>query len=200
VKRPSCKKASYTTFHLTPPPPPYLSSRFGKYIRLKYDDSDRIIGAKTEHFLLEKSRLIHVEEGERNYHSFYQLCAGLDEKTRGELGLRTAKDYVLLNQGNTLVASADVDDVKEFEETVNALATLKISADEQGDVFKLLAGLLHLGNCKAAYPGGNEEENVELSNHDEAIDIAKIAEIFGVDAILLKNTVCVRMQTSGRGR
>ena len=58
------------------------SSRFGKYIKLKYDKSDMVVGAKTDHFLLEKSRLIHIEEGERNYHAFYQMCAGLDDVKR----------------------------------------------------------------------------------------------------------------------
>ena len=36
------------------------SSRFGKYIKMKYDESHTIIGAKTDHFLLEKSRLVNV--------------------------------------------------------------------------------------------------------------------------------------------
>lgn len=175
------------------------SSRFGKYIRLKYDDSDHVIGAKTEHFLLEKSRLVHVEEGERNYHSFYQLCAGLDEKLKEELGLRQAADYVMLSQGNVLEVSDGVDDAKEFEETVKALATLKFSEEEQNSVFKLLAGLLHLGNSSAAHPDGDEYQQVEIKNSDEAINLSIIASLFGVDPTLLKNTVCIRMQTSGRG-
>ena len=41
------------------------SSRFGKYIRLVYDADWRIAGAKTDHFLLEKSRLAAVDDGER---------------------------------------------------------------------------------------------------------------------------------------
>ena len=49
------------------------SSRFGKYIRLVYDDDWRIAGARTDHFLLEKSRLASVDAGERSYHYFYQL-------------------------------------------------------------------------------------------------------------------------------
>ena len=57
------------------------SSRFGKYIRLVYDDDWRIAGARTDHFLLEKSRLASVDAGERSYHYFYQLVkAGAGNK------------------------------------------------------------------------------------------------------------------------
>ncbi|CAN0066168.1 unnamed protein product, partial [Sphacelaria rigidula] len=49
------------------------SSRFGKYIKLQYDDDFRLVGARTEHFLLEKSRLVNVENDERSYHILYQV-------------------------------------------------------------------------------------------------------------------------------
>ena len=31
------------------------------------------MGASTDHFLLEKSRLVKVDRGERGYHIFYQV-------------------------------------------------------------------------------------------------------------------------------
>lgn len=45
----------------------------GKYIKLMYDEDFRLVGAKTEHFLLEKSRLVHLDNGERSYHILYQV-------------------------------------------------------------------------------------------------------------------------------
>lgn len=47
----------------------------GKYIKLQYDPDFRLVGARTEHFLLEKSRLVHLEESERSYHILYQVRA-----------------------------------------------------------------------------------------------------------------------------
>jgi myosin-5 len=56
------------------------SSRFGKYIKLQYSNN-QLSSAFTSVFLLEKSRLVLVSPGERNYHVFYQLLrAALAEK------------------------------------------------------------------------------------------------------------------------
>lgn len=59
------------------------SSRFGKYVKIFVEDhtsassssSRRIVGATITKYLLEKSRVIGISEGERNYHIFYQLLS-----------------------------------------------------------------------------------------------------------------------------
>jgi hypothetical protein len=80
-----------------------IRSRFGKYIRLQYDKSRHLVGAWTDHFLLEKSRLVHVDEDERNYHIFYDLLRGLDPETRKQLRLAdSAEDYDILAQAGCL--------------------------------------------------------------------------------------------------
>jgi len=51
------------------------SSRFGKYVKLFYEkDNDVILGATTENYLLEKSRVIHPSKNERSFHVFYAIC------------------------------------------------------------------------------------------------------------------------------
>lgn len=51
----------------------------GKYIKLQYGADWRLGGARTLPFLLEKSRLVHQEMNERNYHVFYQMCRGVGQ-------------------------------------------------------------------------------------------------------------------------
>lgn len=50
------------------------SSRFGRWTEICFSHSGQIIGASIENYLLEKSRIVEVGKGERNYHIFYQVC------------------------------------------------------------------------------------------------------------------------------
>jgi myosin heavy subunit len=48
-----------------------------KFIKIQFGQSGRIIGAAIEKYLLEKTRIQHQIEGERNFHIFYQLLRGI---------------------------------------------------------------------------------------------------------------------------
>jgi myosin heavy subunit len=53
------------------------SSRFGKLILLVYGETQiDIKSAFIISYLLEKSRIVSVSDGERNYHVFYYFCKG----------------------------------------------------------------------------------------------------------------------------
>ena len=64
------------------------SSRFGKFTKVHFDEHGHVSGASMVVYLLEKSRVVAATEGERNYHCFYQLCAGASSKERAEYALR----------------------------------------------------------------------------------------------------------------
>ena len=87
---------------------------------------------------------------ERNYHIFYQLCAGAPSKERKDLGLdMDVTKFHYLKQGGPLsTLITGVDDAEEFRATQQALSTVGISVEKQWAVFRLLAALLHLGNIK----------------------------------------------------
>jgi len=54
------------------------SSRFGKYVTLEVDFKERSIqAAKIRSYLLEKSRVVSLAKGERNYHIFYLVLSNL---------------------------------------------------------------------------------------------------------------------------
>ena len=56
------------------------SSRFGKYVNLKFNRDLQVMGAEVRTFLLEKSRVTStLLEGERSYHIFYELIAAANK-------------------------------------------------------------------------------------------------------------------------
>ncbi|KAG6634503.1 myosin-2-like [Carya illinoinensis] len=121
------------------------SSRFGKLIEIHFSSLGKICGAKIQTFLLEKSRVVQLVNGERSYHIFYQLCAGAPLALKERLNLRPASEYKYLNQSDCL-AIHGVDDARKFHLLVEALDIIRISKEDQDLIFTMLAAVLWLGN------------------------------------------------------
>ena len=77
------------------------SSRFGKYIDIFFNKNGTIEGAKVDQYLLEKSRIVHQNPQERNYHVFYCMLAGLSKEHKDKLHLKDASHYKYLTGVNT---------------------------------------------------------------------------------------------------
>ena len=54
------------------------SSRFGKYVEINFNAKGVISGAAIRTYLLERSRVVSVNNPERNYHIFYQVSERID--------------------------------------------------------------------------------------------------------------------------
>ncbi|KAM6995458.1 myosin IEb [Tautogolabrus adspersus] len=121
------------------------SSRFGKYFEIQFSRGGAPDGGKISNFLLEKSRVISQNPGERNFHIYYQLLEGASSEQRENLGVTTADYYFYLNQSGTYTVE-DVKDKKEFSDTMEAMSVVGLSVDDQDSVLQLVAGILHLGN------------------------------------------------------
>ncbi|KAF2219669.1 P-loop containing nucleoside triphosphate hydrolase protein [Elsinoe ampelina] len=125
------------------------SSRFGKYIEIMFDKKTDIIGARIRTYLLERSRLVFQPLKERNYHIFYQLIAGATDAEREELGLVPVEHFEYMNQGGN-AQIVGVDDAAEFQATRDSLTRIGVDVNQQAQIFKILAALLHIGNIKIA--------------------------------------------------
>nr|XP_061789720.1 unconventional myosin-Ie-like isoform X3 [Nerophis lumbriciformis] len=121
------------------------SSRFGKYFEIQFSRGGAPDGGKISNFLLEKSRVVSQNPGERNFHIYYQLLEGASGEQRENLGVTTPDYYNYLNQSGTFTVE-DVNDKKEFSDTLEAMSVVGLSAEDQDSVVQLVAGILHLGN------------------------------------------------------
>jgi len=105
------------------------------------------LGASIQTYLLEKVRLPNQSENERNFHIFYQMCAGATEEEKQRLRLDDIRDYYFTNQGNCYTLR-HVDDRDEFEHLLKAMRVLGFSEETIADILSLVAGLLHMGQVR----------------------------------------------------
>ena len=139
------------------------SSRFGKYIELQFakpeqlgDDvpNPHLVGARIRTYLLEKVRVISQQEGERNFHVFYQALASGSSGFRAGPELHgfqgfSANDFAYLRGSRV----TDVEE-EQFEATLAAMYAVGLSAEEVSDIFRVLSAVLHLGNISFHPPDG----------------------------------------------
>lgn len=182
------------------------SSRFGKYMRLQFStNSHELTGASIDTYLLEKSRLVSQPVGERNFHIFYELLYSAQAEYLEKAFHLKPKDpaaYEYLNQSGCTTVDL-IDDADNFASLCKALEFVGIRDDAQDEIFKLVAGLLHLGNVKISEEDTSEGKTACIAEDDKdsAQALAYAAELLGVphhelnECILLK-----RIMTRGTRR
>ncbi|KAM4829538.1 unconventional myosin-Ie [Thomomys bottae] len=121
------------------------SSRFGKYFEIQFSPGGEPDGGKISNFLLEKSRVVMRNPGERSFHIFYQLIEGASDEQKHSLGITSMDYYYYLSLSGSYKVD-DIDDRREFQETLHAMNVIGIFAEEQTLVLQIVAGVLHLGN------------------------------------------------------
>ena len=164
------------------------SSRFGKYMQINFNKRHDIKGCNVTAYLLEKSRVVTQNAGERNYHVFYMLLAGASVEMRKEFSLKPANACYYLNQSKCEEIK-NRNETKEFEELVSAMGHLNFDKEEQNKIFRCLAGILHLGNVVFAPFHG--DGGVEGSHIKAKADLKTAAALLGIaSADELERALC----------
>ncbi|CAB4059727.1 MYH6_7 [Lepeophtheirus salmonis] len=153
------------------------SSRFGKFIRIWFNQGGKLSGADMVTYLLEKSRLTFQAELERCYHSFYNLMSDAVPDLKEKCLLSNdIYDYWWVSQGKVTVPS--IDDKEDMQFADEAYDILGFSSQEKYDVYKLTSVVMHMGNMTKDFVPVGKDEQAEIKDD---INSQKVATLCGID-------------------
>lgn len=161
------------------------ASRSALFVEVHFSERGRLAGASFMPYSLEKNRVTAAGQDERNFHVFYNLLAGAtqDEKTR--LGLFDWSTFQYLSKTTTSRASS-LDDAVADSELRIALKAMLIQKQRIGQMYQVLAAILHLGNIHFIEDPNNAQDAAIIKNVDT---LTTVADLLGVDPNSLMSTL-----------
>jgi myosin heavy chain 9/10/11/14 len=153
------------------------SSRFGKFIELNFDNSNKINGTRIVNYLLETTRIISqlpgqtVKKAERNFHIFYQLLSNKEYKTK--YGLNNYKSFKYISNPDANVCEG-VNDAEEFQNTLKCMKTLQFTDEEIEFAMMIPAACLHLGQIQITE---NSKGFAEIQDKEPLKAAAKLLQV-----------------------
>ncbi|KAM9155760.1 unconventional myosin-VI isoform 1-T1 [Pangshura tecta] len=198
------------------------SSRFGKFVEIHFNEKNSVVGGFVSHYLLEKSRICVQGKEERNYHIFYRLCAGAPEDIRQKLYLSSPDNFRYLNRGCTrYFATKDtdkqilqnrkspeylkagslkdplLDDHGDFNRMCTAMKKIGLDDAEKLDLFRVVAGVLHLGNIDFEEAGSTSGGCILKNKSSQSLEYC--AELLGLDQDDLRVSLTTRVMLTTAG-
>lgn len=198
------------------------SSRFGKFVEIHFNEKHSVVGGFVSHYLLEKSRICVQGQDERNYHIFYRLCAGAPEEIRQKLFLNSPDSFRYLNRGCTrYFASKEtdkqilqnrkspeylkhgslkdplLDDHGDFNRMVVAMKKIGLDDTEKLDLFRVVAGVLHLGNIDFEEAGSTSGGCTLKNQSSKTLECC--SKLLGLDEDDLRVSLTTRVMLTTAG-
>ncbi|XP_042295769.1 unconventional myosin-VI isoform X3 [Sceloporus undulatus] len=198
------------------------SSRFGKFVEIHFNEKNSVVGGFVSHYLLEKSRICVQGKEERNYHIFYRLCAGAPEDIREKLYLSSPDNFRYLNRGCTQYFATKetdkqilqnrkspeylklgslkdplLDDHGDFNRMCTAMKKIGLDDEEKLDLFRVVAGVLHLGNINFEEAGSTSGGCTLKNKSTQSLEYC--AELLGLDQDDLRVSLTTRVMLTTAG-
>ena len=177
------------------------SSRFGKFIEIYFSDKGEILYSHIVGYLLEKSRITKMPKTDRNYHIFYQFVLGSNEEEKKKYEILDSKCYNYLNNveydPNNPQDKEIIDMYTEnFSKTKQGFETLKFPEEEIENIFKILIGILYLGNIQFVEEFKNNKSTSKIES-DSLSFLEKASKFLGLEENNLKHILTEKIKIMG---
>uniref|UniRef100_A0A8C6TVN2 Unconventional myosin-VI n=1 Tax=Neogobius melanostomus TaxID=47308 RepID=A0A8C6TVN2_9GOBI len=185
------------------------SSRFGKFVEIHFNEKV-------------KSRICVQSSDERNYHIFYRLCAGASEDLKKKLQLDSPDHFRYLSRGcSSFFATKEsdkqipqhrkssehvksgglkdplLDDLGDFGRMCDAMKKIGLNDAEKLDLFRVVAGVLHLGNIDFEETGSSSGGCVLKNQSSNSVQVC--ADLLGLDQDDLRVSLTTRVMLTTAG-
>ena len=168
------------------------SSRFGKYLQLQFNAQGEPVGADITNYLLEKSRVVGQITNERNFHIFYQFTKGASQTYRANYGIQKPETYLYTSKSKCLNVDG-IDDLADYQDTLNAMKIIGLSQAEQDEIFRMLAGVLWTGNIQFV----EDKDGYAVVADQSVVDF--LAYLLEVDPAHVIQAITIRILTPRNG-
>ncbi|KAK0233583.1 P-loop containing nucleoside triphosphate hydrolase protein [Armillaria fumosa] len=170
------------------------SSRHGKYLEIMFNAHGEPIGAQITNYLLEKGRVVGQVENERNFHIFYQFTKAATDDQREAFGLQGPEAYAYTSLSNCLEVQ-DINDSHDYSETIKAMDIIGLDANEQNEIFRMLAIILWLGNVQFEE---KDDGNSQITDTSVTDFVAYLMDVDASSVVKVLTSKIVETQRGGR--
>ncbi|NXL57647.1 MY18B protein, partial [Chordeiles acutipennis] len=157
------------------------STRFSMVLSLDFSATGHITAAHLQTMLLERNRVTQQPHGETSFNIFPLMLAGLDAAHRTMLHLHQAAESNSFGIKPFSKPEEKQRASAAFAQLRAAMGTLGITAEEQAAVWRVLAGIYHLGAAGACKVGRKQFMKFECASN--------AADVLGCDLEELSTAV-----------